>query len=107
MIEEQRSSLVTADLVQRLQDAAVSAARDVISGRRIIDLEGAYGRGLTTVEVGNDDICREKAGAVVQGRPLTLVRCPGGQQAQCFYQRNAESGILGRSVAFLYAPANR
>jgi len=29
----------------------------------------------------------------VQGRPLTLVRCPGGQQAQCFYQRNAESGI--------------
>ena len=69
MIEGQRSSLVTADLVQRLQDAAVSAARDVISGRRIIDLEGSYGRGLTTVEVGNDDRCREpgpeEASAVV------------------------------------------
>jgi uncharacterized linocin/CFP29 family protein len=69
MIEGQRSSLVTADLVRRLQDAAVSAARDVISGRRIIDLEGSYGRGLTTVEVGNDDICREpgpeEASAVV------------------------------------------
>jgi bifunctional non-homologous end joining protein LigD len=29
----------------------------------------------------------------VQGRPLTLVRCPRGLQAQCFYQRNAEDGI--------------
>jgi bifunctional non-homologous end joining protein LigD len=29
----------------------------------------------------------------LQGRPLTLVRCPRGLQAQCFYQRNAEDGI--------------
>jgi uncharacterized linocin/CFP29 family protein len=69
MIDEKQSSFVTTDLVQRLQEAAVSAARDVLSGRRIIDVEGPYGRGLTTVEVGNDDICREpgreEASAVV------------------------------------------
>ena len=28
----------------------------------------------------------------VSGRPLTLVRCPGGQQGECFYQRNAGAG---------------
>jgi uncharacterized linocin/CFP29 family protein len=47
----------------------VSAARDVLSGRRIIDVEGPYGVGLTTVEVGDDDKCREpgpeEASAVV------------------------------------------
>lgn len=63
------STLVTPELLQRLQDAAVSAARDSISGRRIIDVEGAYGIGLTTLEVGNDDVCREpgpgEASAVV------------------------------------------
>ncbi|MGH7873890.1 MAG: DNA ligase D [Candidatus Binatia bacterium] len=29
----------------------------------------------------------------VSGRPLTLVRCPAGQQGECFYQRNADDGI--------------
>src|SRR5258706_9467214 len=29
----------------------------------------------------------------VSGRPLTLVRCPEGQQGQCFFQRNGEEGI--------------
>jgi bifunctional non-homologous end joining protein LigD len=29
----------------------------------------------------------------VSGRPLTLVRCPEGQQKQCFYQRNANDDI--------------
>ena len=28
----------------------------------------------------------------VSARPLTLVRCPGGQQGECFYQRNAGAG---------------
>lgn len=29
----------------------------------------------------------------VSGRPLTLMRCPEGQQEECFYQRNADEGI--------------
>lgn len=61
MSEENISDIVTAELMERIEAAAVSAARDVISGRRIIDVEGPYGIGLTTVEVGNDDKCREPA----------------------------------------------
>ncbi|MFT3925403.1 MAG: non-homologous end-joining DNA ligase [Myxococcales bacterium] len=29
----------------------------------------------------------------VQGRPLTLVRCPNGRAAKCFYQKHANSGV--------------
>jgi len=60
---------VTEDLINRIEEAAVSAARMILSGRQIIDIEGPYGLGLTTVEVGNDDQCRkpgpEEASAVV------------------------------------------
>ena len=45
--------------MNKIEEAAVSAARDILSGRRIIDVEGPYGLGLTTVEVGNDDLCRQ------------------------------------------------
>jgi uncharacterized linocin/CFP29 family protein len=75
MSEEKHPGVITAELMQRIEDAAVSAARDVLSGRRIIDVEGPYGVGLTTVEVGNDDKCREpgplEASAVVS-RSLSL-----------------------------------
>lgn len=59
MGEERHSDGITSELMEQMEAAAVSAARDVISGRRIIDVEGPYGVGLTTVEVGNDDRCRE------------------------------------------------
>ena len=63
------SNFVAPDLITRIEEAAVSAARDVLSGRRIIDVEGPYGLGLTSLEVGNDDLCREpgpgEASAVV------------------------------------------
>jgi len=69
MGDEKSSGMITAELMKQLEQAAVAAARDVISGRRIIDVEGPYGMGLTTVEVGNDDRCREpgpqEASAVV------------------------------------------
>ena len=47
------------ELINKIEEAAVSAARDILTGRRIIDVEGPYGLGLTAVEVGNDDLCRE------------------------------------------------
>ena len=63
------TSVITSELMEQIEKATVSAARDVISGRRIIDVEGPYGMGLTTLEVGNDDKCREpgpeEASAVV------------------------------------------
>jgi uncharacterized linocin/CFP29 family protein len=42
-----------------MEEAAVSAARDILTGRRIIDVDGPYGLGLTALEVGNDDLCRQ------------------------------------------------
>jgi uncharacterized linocin/CFP29 family protein len=69
MGEEQVSGVINSELMNRIEEAAVAAAREILSGRRIIDVEGAYGTGLTTVEVGNDDRCREpgpeEASAVV------------------------------------------
>jgi uncharacterized linocin/CFP29 family protein len=69
MGEERPTGVVTSDLMKRIEEASISAAREILSGRRIIDVEGPYGIGLTTVEVGNDDRCREpgpeEASAVV------------------------------------------
>ena len=47
------------DIWKLIDEAAVSAARDVLTGRRFLDVEGPYGVGLTSVEVGNDDYCRQ------------------------------------------------
>lgn len=69
MGEERVSGVINSELMNRIEEAAVAAAREILSGRRIVDIEGPYGTGLTTVEVGNDDLCREpgpeEASAVV------------------------------------------
>src|SRR4051812_49834190 len=56
-----------------IDEAASQAARDRLTGRRFLDLEGPFGVGLTTIEVGNDDYCRqpgpEEAGAIL-GRAI-------------------------------------
>src|ERR1043166_5562224 len=63
------SGMLSSDLLHEIEQAAVSGARDILSGRRILDVEGPYGLGLTTLEVGNDDVCRQpgpgEASAVV------------------------------------------
>jgi uncharacterized linocin/CFP29 family protein len=63
------SAIVAPDLLEKIEGAAISAARDALTGRRIVDVEGPYSLGLTTVEVGNDDLCRQpgpdEASAVV------------------------------------------
>lgn len=46
-----------ARLLEKIEAVAVAAARETLTGRRIIDVDGPYGLGLTTVEVGNDDLC--------------------------------------------------
>ncbi|HKY09399.1 MAG TPA: family 1 encapsulin nanocompartment shell protein [Candidatus Binatia bacterium] len=69
MSHDKAADVITDKLMDQIEAAAVSAAQAVLSGRRIIDVEGPYGIGLTTVEVGNDDRCREpgpdEASAVV------------------------------------------
>jgi uncharacterized linocin/CFP29 family protein len=63
------------EIWQRIDEAAVHAARDVLTGRRFLEVDGPYGVGLTSVEVGNDDFCRqpgpEEAGAVM-GRAISV-----------------------------------
>jgi uncharacterized linocin/CFP29 family protein len=63
------------DLWKLIDEAAVSAVREVLTGRRFLEVEGPYGAGLTSVEVGNDDYCRqpgpEEAGAVL-GRAISV-----------------------------------
>jgi len=58
-----------ASILEKLEGAAVAAAREILTGRRILEVEGPYGLGLTNVEVGNDDLCRQpgpdEASAVV------------------------------------------
>ena len=62
-------------LWQAIDEAAVAAARDRLTARRFLDVEGPFGAGLTAIEVGNDDYCRTpaegEAGAVM-GRALSV-----------------------------------
>ena len=69
------SQTFSAEIIKTIEEAAVGAARDILSGRRIIDVEGPYGLGLTTVEVGNDDLCRQPGpdeASAVLSRALSL-----------------------------------
>ena len=47
------------DIWKRIDESAINAARDVLTGRRFLEVDGPYGVGLTSVEVGHDDFCRQ------------------------------------------------
>ena len=63
------------DVWTMVVEAAVKAARDRLTARRFLDVDGPYGTGLTTIEVGNDGYCRQpganEAGAVI-GRAISV-----------------------------------
>lgn len=58
-----------------IDDAAVGAAKEMLTGRRFLEVDGPFGPGLTSIEVGNDDYCRQpgsdEAGAVI-GRAISV-----------------------------------
>jgi uncharacterized linocin/CFP29 family protein len=60
---------------ERIDAAAVKAARERLTARRFLEVEGPYGPGLTTIEVGNDNYCRQpepdEAGVVI-GRAVSV-----------------------------------
>lgn len=63
------------DVWRLLDDAAVGAAREVLTGRRFLTVEGPYGPGLTTIEVGNDESLAEieaDQAAVVLGQAIAV-----------------------------------
>ncbi|SRR5579875_12845 len=63
------------DIWDLIDQAAVKTAREVLTGRRFLEVQGPFGVGFTAVEVGQDEFCRqpkpEEAGAVL-GRALSV-----------------------------------
>jgi uncharacterized linocin/CFP29 family protein len=62
-------------LWQQIDKAAIDAARDRLTGRRYLEMEGPFGVGLTAIEAGEDDLCREPAvegAAAVMGRAISV-----------------------------------
>lgn len=63
------------DLWQAIETAAVAAARERLTARRFLDVEGPFGLGLTAVELGNDAFCRQPAeteAAQILGRAVSV-----------------------------------
>jgi uncharacterized linocin/CFP29 family protein len=58
-----------AEVWEEIDREAVRAARDALTGRRFLEVDGPYGAGLTSLELGEDGYCREaapdEAGAVI------------------------------------------
>jgi uncharacterized linocin/CFP29 family protein len=69
----------SAEIWKEIDEAATSAAAERLTGRRFLDVEGPFGVGLTSIEVGNDGYCRQpqpdEAGAIM-GRaiPVPMLR---------------------------------
>ena len=58
-----------------IEEAAVHAAREMLTARRFLDVEGPFGVGFTTVEVGPDSYLRqatEDSAAVLGGRAIPV-----------------------------------
>jgi len=104
----------------QIDDAAVKAARDRLTGRRFLDIEGPFGTGLTTIEVGNDDYCRQpgpdEAGAILgRALPVPMLRrtfrlsirriaahVENGQPLDLAPARNAAEAVADREEEFIY-----
>lgn len=105
---------------QAIDDAASGAARARLTGRRFLDLEGPFGTGLTTIEVGNDDYCRQpgpdEAGAIM-GRaiPVPMLRksfqlsirrvaayVENGQPLDLAAVQDAAEAVADREEEFIY-----
>jgi len=63
------------DLWEAIDETAVATAREVLTGRRFLEVDGPYGAALTSVEVGEDGYCREPGpdeAAAVIGRAVSV-----------------------------------
>lgn len=61
------------EIWHRIDAAAVDAARDILTTRRFLDVDGPYGAGLTSVEVGTESYTRpaeESRAGVVSSRAI-------------------------------------
>lgn len=64
-----KNAFFSEDIWNKIDEAAIAAATDLLTGRRFLDVDGPYGVGLTSVEVGDEGYCRQpapdEAGAVL------------------------------------------
>jgi uncharacterized linocin/CFP29 family protein len=66
---------LTDTLWQEIDKAATEAARERLTGRRYLEMEGPFGVGLTAIEAGEDDICRQPTvdeASAVMGRAISV-----------------------------------
>ena len=108
------------EIWREITDAAVDAARDMLTARRFLEIEGPFGVGLTTIELGNDDYCRTpaegEAGAVL-GRALSVpmlrksfrlsirrvaAHLQYGQPLDLSPVENAAEAVAAREEEFIY-----
>lgn len=54
-----QNAFFSSDIWDQIDEAAVKAARDLLTGRRFLDVDGPYGVGLTSIEVGNEGFYRQ------------------------------------------------
>jgi uncharacterized linocin/CFP29 family protein len=107
-------------LWEDIDKAAIDAARDRLTGRRYLEMEGPFGVGLTAIEAGEDDLCREPAvegAGAVMGRAISVpmlrqsfrmsVRrlashVEHGQPLDVTSVRQAAEAVADREEQFLY-----
>ncbi len=108
------------DIWERIDAAAVNAARDILTGRRFLEVDGPYGVGLTAIEVGAEGYCRQpapdEAGAVLskacaipmlrKGFGLSVRRIEGyeamGQPLDLREVEDAAEAVARREEEFIY-----
>ena len=81
-----------------IDKAAVEAARDRLTARRFLDVEGPFGVGMTTIEVGNDDYCRqpgpdEAGGIMSRAIPVPMLRRRRANNRDCSTRRRSQTSI--------------
>lgn len=63
------------ELWDEIDKAAVKAASDRLTARRFLDVDGPFGPGMTSIELGNDGFCREPGSdeaAQIVGRAVSV-----------------------------------
>jgi uncharacterized linocin/CFP29 family protein len=116
-----RQSQLPESIWRAIEANAVAAARERLTGRRFLDLEGPFGIGLTAIETGDDDYCRqptaEEAGAVM-GRAVSVpmlrksfrlsirrvaAHLENGQPLDLTPAEDAAEAVADREEEFIYA----
>jgi len=110
----------SSEVWDQIDAAAVGAAREILTGRRYLEVDGPYGVGLTAIEVGEEGYCRQpapdEAGAVLsracaipmlrKGFGLSVRRIEGyesmGQPLDLRSVEDAAEAVARREEEFIY-----